>query len=62
MKLGFISFDYCEGQNERASQRVTFESREEKSFQRKSKLLPSVVKAGLHGGYQFSPFCSSTRG
>lgn len=46
MKLGFISLDYCEGQNERASQRVTFKSREEKSFQRRSKLLPSVVKAG----------------
>lgn len=44
--MGFVSLDYSEGQNEGTSQRITFKTREEKSFQRKSKLLPSVVKAG----------------
>jgi len=45
VKLGFISLGYSEGQNEGASPRVTFKSREEKSSQRKSKPLPSVVRA-----------------
>lgn len=47
MKLGFISFlGYFESQNEGTSQGVTLKNREEKSFERKSELLPSVVKAG----------------
>lgn len=46
MKLGFISLDYCEGQDEGTFQKVTLKTREEKSSGSKSKFLPSAVKAG----------------
>lgn len=45
MKFGFISLDYCEGQDESTSKKVTFKSREEESSESKSKLLPSAVQA-----------------
>lgn len=48
MKLGFISLDYCEGQDEGTSQKVTFKSREEESSESKSKLLPSAVQAAWY--------------
>lgn len=44
MKLGFISLDYCKGQDEGTSQKVTFKSREEFS-ESKGKFLPSAVQA-----------------
>lgn len=48
MKLGFISLDYCEVQDEGTSQKVTFKCREEESSESKSKLLPSAVQAAWY--------------